>query len=428
MKNKVMIVGKGGREHALAWKFASYDSVGRVFCAPGNPGIERENKVKNISINVDDIAELVKFARSENITLTIVGPEVPLVAGIVDAFTAAGQKCFGPSKKAAQLEGSKIFAKEFFVKHKIPTAAYKVFSDFVSARHYLKECRFPVVIKVDGLAAGKGVSIIKNLAESEQVLDDIFQKKIFGEAGSKIIIEDFIRGEELSYICMINSSTYLSFASSQDHKARDDGDTGPNTGGMGAYSPASLMDQNLEMKIVETVIKPTLLGIRKDNLKYTGFLYAGLMIDDDNQINVLEFNCRFGDPEAQPILMRLKSNLFDACMDLLNDSNKIEKLEFDPKTALTVVLAANGYPGKFVKNIKISDKVFNFGSSNESAKIFHAGTYQKGNDVLSNGGRVLNVSSLAEDLSTARSLVYGLIDKLKIDNIFYRKDIGQKGL
>lgn len=426
MKNKVMIVGKGGREHALAWKFASYDSVEHVFCAPGNPGIEKETKVKNISIAMDDIEGLLKFAQNENINLTVVGPEAPLVAGIVDLFTAAGLKCFGPTKKAAQLEGSKIFAKEFFERHRIPSAPYQVFSDFDSAIPFLKKRRFPAVIKVDGLASGKGVFIVRSFNESERVLNDIFQKKLFGDAGSKIVIEDFIQGEELSYICMINASTYLSFASSQDHKARDDGNQGPNTGGMGAYSPAALMNPSLEKKIVETVIEPTLSGIQKDGLKYTGFLYAGLMIDEKNQINVLEFNCRFGDPEAQPILMRLKSNLLDACMDLLDQNNRIDKLDFDSKTALTVVLAADGYPGKFVRDIKVSDEVSNFNRTDGSTKIFHAGTYLKDKEVLSNGGRVLNVSSLAENLFTARAKVYEIINRLKIDNIFYRKDIGQK--
>ena len=426
--NKVLIIGKGGREHALAWKFASYSSVGQVFCAPGNPGSASEKKVSTISIEADDIEELVKFARKEKITLTIVGPEAPLVEGIVDRFNDAGLRCFGPTKEAAKLEGSKVYAKEFFERHGIPSAKYEVFSDFYSATNFLKTRNFPMVIKVDGLAAGKGVSIVKDFTEAVSILDDIFHKKVFGGAGSKIIIEDFIPGEELSYICMINTYRHLSFASSQDHKARDDGGNGPNTGGMGAYSPANLMDSSLEERILKTVIEPTINGIQKDGLEYTGFLYAGLMIDEKNQIKVLEFNCRFGDPEAQPVLMRLQSNLFDACLDLLENKNELKALEFDPKTAITVVLAADGYPGKFTKDIEIPKSVDEVDFEDNGVKIFHAGTYMRNNKVLSGGGRVLNVSSLSENLSTARSSVYEEIRRLQIKNLFFRKDIGKKGL
>ncbi|MEC8147226.1 MAG: phosphoribosylamine--glycine ligase [Pseudomonadota bacterium] len=428
MNKRVMIIGKGGREHALAWKFASYDLVEKVYCVPGNPGTGKEEKVENIYIEPSDIRKLLDFAIKEKIDLTVVGPEGPLVEGIVDKFSAAGQKCFGPSKKAAQLEGSKVFAKEFFTRHGIPSASYRVFSDHDSALNFLKRYDFPAVIKVDGLAAGKGVTIVKNIIECEQILDDIFNKKVFGLAGSRIVVEEFIPGEELSYICMINQSSYLSFASSQDHKARDDGDKGPNTGGMGAYSPAVLMNKSLEKKIVDTVIIPTLKGIKKDGLNYTGFLYAGLMIDENKQIKVLEFNCRFGDPEAQPVLMRLKTNLFNACLDMLENKNNISKLDFDAGTALTVVLAAKGYPGKFLKNIKIPINADNKNNSGTNIKIFHAGTYIKNDEVLSNGGRVLNVSSLSKDLKTARAIVYKAIDDLKIKDLFYRLDIGEKGL
>ncbi len=428
MNKRVMIIGKGGREHALAWKFASYDLVEKVYCAPGNPGTGKEEKVENIYIEPSDIRKLLDFAIKEKIDLTVVGPEGPLVEGIVDKFSAAGQKCFGPSKKAAQLEGSKVFAKEFFTRHGIPSASYRVFSDHDSALNFLKRYDFPAVIKVDGLAAGKGVTIVKNIIECEQILDDIFNKKVFGLAGSRIVVEEFIPGEELSYICMINESSYLSFASSQDHKARDDGDKGPNTGGMGAYSPAVLMNKSLEKKIVDTVIIPTLKGIKKDGLNYTGFLYAGLMIDENKQIKVLEFNCRFGDPEAQPVLMRLKTNLFDACLDMLENKNNISKLDFDAGTALTVVLAAKGYPGKFLKNIKIPINADNKNNSGTNIKIFHAGTYIKNDEVLSNGGRVLNVSSLSKDLKTARAIVYKAINDLKIKDLFYRLDIGERGL
>ena len=326
------------------------------------------------------------------------------------------------------MEGSKVYAKEFFERHGIPSAKYEVFSDFESAMNSVKMRDFPIVIKVDGLAAGKGVSIVKSFTEAELILDDIFHKKVFGSAGSKIIIEDFVPGEELSYICMINPSRHLSFASSQDHKARDDGGNGPNTGGMGAYSPAKLMDHRLEKRILETVIEPTIKGIQKDGLEYTGFLYAGLMIDEKNEIKVLEFNCRFGDPEAQPVLMRLKSNLFDACLDLLENKNEVEALEFDHKTAITVVLAADGYPGKFVKDIEIPESVNEVNSKDNGVKIFHAGTYTRSNKVFSGGGRVLNVSCMSESLLKARSSVYEAIKKLQIKNLFFRKDIGQKGL
>ena len=426
--NKVLIIGKGGREHALAWKFATYNSVEQVFCAPGNPGIANENKVSIVSIEAENIEELLKFAQKEKIALTVVGPEIPLVEGIVDRFNEVGLKCFGPTKEAAKLEGSKVYAKEFFERHGIPSAKYEVFSDFESATDFLKMRDFPVVIKVDGLAAGKGVSIVQSFTDAELILDDIFHKKVFGSAGSKIIIEDFVPGEELSYICMINPSRHLAFASSQDHKARDDGGNGPNTGGMGAYSPAKLMDHRLEKNILETVIEPTLKGIQKDGLVYTGFLYAGLMIDEKNEIKVLEFNCRFGDPEAQPVLMRLKSNLFNACLDLLENKNELEALEFDHKTAITVVLAADGYPGKFIKDIEIPESVDEVNSKDNGVKIFHAGTYTRGNKVFSGGGRVLNVSCMSESLSTARSSVYKVIKKLQIKNLFFRKDIGQKGL
>ncbi len=426
--NKVLIIGKGGREHALAWKFASYNSVEQVFCAPGNPGIANENKVSAISIEANNVEELLKFAQEEKITLTVVGPEGPLVEGIVDRFNEEGLRCFGPTKEAAKLEGSKIYAKEFFERHGIPSGNYEVFSDFDLAMDFLKTQDFPIVIKVDGLAAGKGVSIVKSLTEAELILDGIFHKKVFGSAGSKIIIEEFIPGEELSYICMINPSRHLSFASSQDHKARDDGDKGPNTGGMGAYSPAKLMDHSLEKRILETVIEPTVKGIQKDGLEYTGFLYAGLMIDEKNEIKVLEFNCRFGDPEAQPVLMRLRSNLFHACLDLLENKNELEALEFDPKTAITVVLAADGYPGKFIRDIEIPESVDDVNLKDNGVKIFHAGTYTRNKKVFSGGGRVLNVSCISESLETARSSVYEAINKLQIKNLFFRKDIGQKGL
>ena len=426
--NKVLIIGKGGREHALAWKFASYNSVEQVFCAPGNPGIAKESKVSTIPVEADNIEELLKFAKEEKITLTVIGPEAPLVEGIVDRFNEVGLKCFGPTKEAAKLEGSKVYAKEFFERHGIPSAKYDVFSDFDTATEFLKQRDFPIVIKVDGLAAGKGVSIVKSLTEAELILDDIFHKKVFGSAGSKIIIEDFISGEELSYICMINPFRYLSFASSQDHKARDDGDNGPNTGGMGAYSPANLMDNKLEKKILDTVIEPTIKGIQKDGLEFTGFLYAGLMINEKNEIKVLEFNCRFGDPEAQPVLMRLKSNLFDACLDLLNNKNEFKALEFDPKTAITIVLAADGYPGEFIKDIEIPESVDEVNSKDNGVKIFHAGTYTRSNKVFSGGGRVLNVSCMSESLLNSRSSAYEAIKKIQIKNLFFRKDIGQKGL
>ena len=423
---KILIVGGGGREHALAWKCAEPLYVEKVFCAPGNAGTAKEDKVINVAIPSEDLQSLASFAEEENIGLTIVGPEAPLVSGISNTFNARGLKCFGPTKEASVLEGSKVFTKDFLHRHGIPTGRYKSFTDISEALKYIKESEFPLVIKADGLASGKGVFITSNLAEAEGVVRTMIAGNKFGEAGSQIVIEEFLEGEEVSYICMTDGYHCVPFASSQDHKARDDGDLGPNTGGMGAYSPAPLLDSELEHRVLEEIIYPTLSGLREEGRLYKGFLYAGLMIDAKKQPKVLEFNCRFGDPEAQPTLFRLKTDLVDACLKTLEGRAGELQLEFDPKTALGVVLAAKGYPESYQRGWSV--KGVEKASGLKDLKIFHAGTALSGSDVVSTGGRVLCVVGLGDNVREAQNVSYQGVSLVESSNLFYRSDIGHRAI
>jgi len=421
----VLIIGSGGREHALAWKIAQSNNVSKIFVAPGNAGSAREAKVSNIDIGVKDIDGLVAFAQENNIDLTIVGPEAPLVIGIVDAFIDAGLKCFGPTAAAAQLEGSKAFSKDFLAKHAIPTAAYQVFTDADHACGYIAEQGAPIVIKADGLAAGKGVIVAHTLAEAQAAARDMLVDNKFGDAGARVVVEEFMAGEEVSFICMVDGENVLPLATSQDHKARDNGDKGPNTGGMGAYSPAPVVTQEMHDRIMQQVIFPTVAGMQADGNPYTGFLYAGLMITADGTPKVVEYNCRFGDPETQPIMMRLKSDLAELCLAALDEKLGDAEAEWDERAALGVVLAAGGYPESYTKGSKIS------GLDNcdtDNCKIFHAGTAMDKKDVVTSGGRVLCVTALGDSVTEAQKLAYTAVEKVNWDGMFYRADIGYRAI
>lgn len=365
---KVLVIGGGGREHALAWKLSESEGVDEVIVAPGNAGTANEAKVRNIPVAADDIHGLLNLAQAEGVGFTLVGPEAPLVAGIVDLFTAHGLDCFGPSQGAAQLEGSKDFSKEFLVRHRIPTAAYESFTDVDAAREYIRARGAPIVIKADGLAAGKGVVVAQSVLEAEAAVGDMLSGNAFGQAGAKVVIEEFLPGEEASFICLCDGKTAVPFASSQDHKARDDADQGPNTGGMGAYSPAPVVDAALHATVMAQIINPTLAGMAADGLPYVGFLYAGLMISPEGQPKVIEFNCRFGDPEAQPVMMRLQSNLLTACRAALAGRLAGFELAFDSRTALGVVMAAGGYPESYRKG----DPIAGLDHVVADTKVFHA--------------------------------------------------------
>jgi len=422
---KVLIVGGGGREHALAWKAAQSEQVEQVYVAPGNAGTSREHKLSNISIGVEDIQGLKDFAVSEKIDLTIVGPENPLVDGIVDEFKQAGLPCFGPSKAAAILEGSKSFGKDFLQRHNIPTAEYQVFTDVDAAKVYAKEKGAPIVIKADGLVAGKGVVIALSEDEAIVAIEEILAGNKFGEAGQRLVIEEFLQGEEASFIVMSDGENILPLASSQDHKARDEGDQGPNTGGMGAYSPAPVVTHEIHDRIMHEVIEPTIRGMADEGREYVGFLYAGVMITADGTPKVLEFNCRFGDPETQPIMMRLKSDLVDLCKAALDGQLNKVSAKWDERAALGVVLASGGYPASVRKGDVITglDHEFPVGT-----KIFHAGTLQQDNDVLIAGGRVLCVTSLGKTVSQAQQSAYEAVAKISWNGMFYRKDIGYRAI
>jgi len=422
---KVLIVGGGGREHALAWKAAQSPLVEKVYVAPGNAGTAREPNTENIDIAADDKDALKAFALQNGIGLTIVGPEVPLVAGLVDAFTAAGLKCFGPSRRAARLEGSKSFSKDFLARHCIPTAAYGVFSDVDEAIAYLHKMGAPIVIKADGLAAGKGVILAQDMKTAEETVRDILAGNKFGEAGHKVVIEEFLNGEEASFIVMADGEHILPMASSQDHKAVGEGDTGPNTGGMGAYSPAPVVTPELHQRIMEEVIQPTILGMAKEGTPFTGFLYAGLMIAPDGTPKVLEFNVRFGDPETQPILLRMKSDLVAHCLAALDQRLDQEEAEWDERAALGVVLAAGGYPGAY----RSGDPIEGLPEAEpEGTKIFHAGTRLEGDRVVTAGGRVLCVTALGDDVTEAQRRAYALAEKIHWPDCYYRKDIGYRAV
>ena len=421
---KLLIIGSGGREHALAWQCAQFDNIEQVFVAPGNAGTELETKLTNVAIGSEDVQALAEFAKAEQIDLTIVGPEAPLVVGVVDHFQTQGLAIFGPTQAASQLEGSKAFCKDFLARNDIPTAFYEVFTDVEPAINYVKDKGVPIVIKADGLAAGKGVIIANTQQEAEDAINDMLEGNRFGEAGSRVVVEEFLVGEEASFIVMVDGQNILPMATSQDHKARDNGDKGPNTGGMGAYSPAPIVTDEIFQNVIDTVIRPTVDGMAAEGNPYTGFLYAGLMIDDQSRSKVLEYNCRFGDPETQPIMMRLKSNLAELC--LLATQGKLDEAtaQWDERAALGVVLAADGYPGSYA-----SGEVIGLPADDSDAKVFHAGTKMgEDNQVLSNGGRVLCATALGTDIQNAQDKAYQLLDQINWPGAYYRTDIGFKAL
>jgi len=422
---KVLVIGGGGREHALAWKLIQSPRCSTVFVAPGNPGSITETGVENVAIDVEDTASLVKFAKDNNIELTVVGPEVPLVLGVVDAFEAESLRCFGPSKAAAQLEASKSFTKDFLARHNIPTAAYQTFTDVAPAHDYIKAQGAPIVIKADGLAAGKGVIVAMTEQQAFDAVDDMLSGNAFGDAGSRVVIEEFMAGEEASFIVMVDGKNILPLATSQDHKARDNGDLGPNTGGMGAYSPAPVVTPELHDRIMKDVIIPTVEGMTADGRPYTGFLYAGLMINEQGEPRVVEYNCRFGDPETQPIMMRLQSDLIELCEAALDGKLDTVKAQWDPRAAVGVVLAAGGYPETYQKGDVISglDQC-----DNADTKVFHAGTASKGANVVTAGGRVLCATALGNTVLEAQQKAYEAIELIDWNNKFYRTDIAYRAV
>ena len=420
---KVLIIGSGGREHALAWQCSQFEEVEHVFVAPGNAGTYLEKKISNIQIDPENIPELISFAKSEFIDITIVGPEAPLVMGVVDDFQDEGLAIFGPSKLASQLEGSKAFSKDFMHRNNIPTAFYKVFTESNLAIKYVKEMGAPIVIKADGLAAGKGVIIANTLNEAILAINDMLEGNRFGEAGSRVVIEEFLKGEEASFIVMVDGDNILPMATSQDHKARDNADKGPNTGGMGAYSPAPIVSPLVFNNVMEKVIKPTVKAMKAEGIPYTGFLYAGLMIDNKGMIKVLEYNCRFGDPETQPIMMRLKSNLAQLCISATQGTLDLANAEWDDRTALGVVIAANGYPDAYKKG-----EIINLPLEEADSKIFHAGTKLDADNIKSNGGRVLCATALGGSIKEAQEKAYQLTNSVGWDGGYFRTDIGFKGI
>lgn len=422
---KVLVIGNGGREHALAWKCAQSDQVSAVLVAPGNAGTALEPGVQNVAVAADDIAGLIALAKSADIGLTIVGPEAPLVAGVVDAFNAEGLACFGPCAAAAQLEGSKAFTKAFLQRHAIPTAAYASFTVLDEALAYIQKVGAPIVVKADGLAAGKGVIIARTVAEAEAAARDMLAENRFGDAGACIVVEEFLEGEEASFIVVTDGHNVVPMATSQDHKARDDGDTGPNTGGMGAYSPAPVVTPDMERRIMDTVIGPTIRGLQQDGIPYLGFLYAGLMITADGTPKVLEFNCRFGDPETQPIMMRLQSDLAALCLATINGELDRQEIGWDERCALGVVMAAGGYPERYDKGKVISGLPEVAG---EDVKVFHAGTALSNGEVVTSGGRVLCVVGLGHTVAEAQKTAYEQAAKIQWDGAFYRSDIGYRAL
>ena len=422
MRMNVLIVGSGGREHALTWKASQSDHVEKIFIAPGNAGTSLEPKAKNVDISASDIDALVSFSEKENIDLVIVGPEDPLVNGITDAFKKVGINCFGPELLGAQLEGSKDFAKSFMEKHNIPTASYESFTDADKAKKYIQQNELPLVIKADGLAAGKGVVIAEDRQTANKTIDEFISKTKYGDASKKIIIEEFLTGQELSYIAMVNGTEYLALATSQDHKTIGEGDVGFNTGGMGAYSPVPFVDNELDNKIRKEVIEPTVKGLSEDGISFRGFLYAGLMIDSSLNLKVLEYNCRFGDPETQPIMLRLKSDLIEMIMTCFSGSISHFKVEWDQKSAMGVVMSSIGYPESYEtgKEIFGLDRL----TERKNTKVFHSGTRLENNNVLTNGGRVLCVTALGDDLKQSNRNAYSAVQEIGWDGKYYRKDIG----
>ena len=423
---KILVIGSGGREHALAWKLAQSPRVSEVVVAPGNAGTAREPRVRNAGVAATDLDGLLQLAREEDFDLTVVGPEVPLVAGVVDKFRMAGLPIFGPTVTAAQLEGSKAFAKEFLARHGIPTARYAVFDELDPALAHVHRHGAPIVIKADGLAAGKGVVVAMTLSEAEQALRDMLGAHAFGDASVRVVVEEFLAGEEASYIVMSDGRHYLPMASSQDHKRVGEGDTGPNTGGMGAYSPAPVVTPEVERRIRAEIVEPVLAGMAADGAPFTGFLYAGLMIDPSGAPKVIEFNVRFGDPETQPIMQRLRSDLVDLVEAALKQRLDRVDADWDPRPSLGVVMAAQGYPGKPRTGDAISGLDDDFGTD---VKVFHAGTkIDADGQVVAAGGRVLCVCALGDDLKQARDRAYGAVDRIRFDGMFCRRDIGHRAL
>ena len=419
----ILIIGSGGREHALAWRCAQDNFVKNIFVCPGNAGTYLENKVSNVEMDSNDFDAIEKFCVKENIELVIIGPEQPLVMGLTDFLQSKNIKTFGPSKDAAQLEGSKTFSKDFFVKYNIPTAGYNSFSNYEESINHLDLISYPTVVKADGLAAGKGVIICENKDEAIDALNSIFKDKAFGSAGNKVVIEDFLDGEEASFIAVVSKDKIIPLVTSQDHKAVGDGDVGLNTGGMGAYSPAPIVTDAIHKKILDEVMYPTMQGLIDEGTPYLGFLYAGLMIKD-NEIKVLEFNCRFGDPETQPILLRLKSSLVELCLAAIENNLTDYDIHWTDQHACGVVIASHGYPEEYTKNNEVSFQP----SDIDGAKLFHAGTKLEGDKVLTTGGRVFCATALGEDLHDAQKKAYNLVKSVSFDGAFYRKDIGNKGI
>ena len=421
---KVLVVGGGGREHSLAWKAAWSPRVRRVFVAPGNAGTGRERKVENVALAASDIEGLVEFARAEAVDLTIVGPEAPLVAGIADRFEAAGLRMFGPRRRAAQLEASKVFAKEFFSRHGIPTAASRSFDELAPALDYIRARGAPVVVKADGLAGGKGVVIARSVDTACAAATAMLADGAFGEAGHRVVVEEYLEGEEASFIAIVGAGQVLPLAPSQDHKAIGEGDTGPNTGGMGAYSPVPLVDAEMHRRILREVIEPTVRGLEAEGRPYTGFLYAGLMIDRDGAPRVLEYNCRGGDPETQPVMMRLRSDLVELCEAAIDAGLDGIEARWDDRAALGVVMAAEGYPGKYPRG----EAVTGLDHDLPGTKVFHAGTRAAGDRVLTDGGRVFCVCALDEDVQSAAELAYRRVESIRWPHAYFRGDIGHRAV
>lgn len=422
---KLLVIGSGGREHALAWKLKQSPRVAEVIVAPGNAGTALEPGVRNAAVAMSDIDGLLQLAKSQNVAVTVVGPEVPLVDGLVDRFRNEGLRCFGPRRIAAQLEGSKSFAKEFLQRHNIPTARHATFGELPGALDYVRSHGAPIVIKADGLAAGKGVVVALTLADAEQALHDMLGAHALGDASARVVIEEFLQGEEASYIVACDGRRALPLATSQDHKRRDDNDLGPNTGGMGAYSPAPVVTAQIEQRILREIIEPTLAGMAAEGAPFIGFLYAGLMIDKHGAARVIEFNVRLGDPETQPILMRLKSDLLDLIDAAIDGRLDRISVSWDSRPALGVVLAAHGYPGK----VRSGDVIGGCDATFEpDVKIFHAGTKLENGKVLTSGGRVLTVCALGDSLEQAHAKAYAAARQVQFDGMFFRRDIGYRGL
>ncbi len=422
---KLLVVGGGGREHALAWKAARSKQVEKVFVAPGNAGTAAEPDMENVPISADDQPALLEFANNHHIGLTLIGPETPLVEGIVDRFNQAGLACFGPDAAAAQLEGSKTFAKDFMARHGIPTAAYGSFTETVPAVEFIRHTGAPIVVKADGLAAGKGVVVAQTIAEAEAAVHDMLAGNAFGGAGHRVVVEAFLEGEEASFIVMADGHNILPLATSQDHKAAGDGDTGPNTGGMGAYSPAPVIDEPLHQSVMQKIILPTIRGMASDGAPFTGFLYAGLMISPASEPRVLEFNVRLGDPETQPLIMRLQSDLVELCIAALDKRLHKIHAQWDSRAALGVVLAAGGYPGSYDTGATVSGLAEAFP---DHVKVFHAGTARRDDRTVTSGGRVLCVTALGETVAAAQREAYAAADRISFKGVFCRRDIGYRAI